>query len=237
MPTELFGVEVDSVGLVRKGANRRPFFLMKGDNTMDQEEVLDTFEELSTLPDDSLDRGAWNRAMDVIKGIVNNMVTPPVIQEEKSEPVVDNTDIKDLKVELASVAKAATTRAEEIEKAYQEKLEKAEQRIEELEKAAEMVGIVPIAKSAQLDAEMLYALKKSNKDAFTALVGALEAKDKQLEEAGLWSEFGSALENGTTDYVQKTLAKAETTGKSLDEVIAEDPDAYARYRKELLERS
>jgi len=238
MVTELTDLEIDSVGLVRKGANKRPFFLMKGDNMdLNQEDVLDTLEELSTLPEDGLDRNAWNRAMDVIKGIVNNMVTPPAVKEEEVEEQDDMADIKELRSELASVAKAATNQVEAVEKAYQTELAKRDNRIEELEKAAEMVEINPIAKSANLDADMLYGLKKSNRDAFDALTGALDAKDKQLEEAGLWKEVGSALETGTTDYVKKTLAKAEATGKNLDEVIAESPDEYARYRREIMGRS
>lgn len=240
--TELFNVDVETVGLVKRGANKKPWFLMKSDeedrNMEDIQEQLQVLEELEQ--EEKVTHESWKKFV----GVMKDLFTPAEVKpkpEPKPEPEID----------LDAVEKA---HKEEIEKA-QEELVKAQEQLEEakkeaqeaLEKAAEMaeakrkVELEPIAKDNAIEVELLYRLEKADKEVFDAVVQVFQAKESQIEEGKFFEEKGSS-QPGESDPAEKILKKAaelqeNDSEMSPDKAIVEavrELGGYEAYREQSL---
>jgi hypothetical protein len=144
-----------------------------------------------------------------------------ITKEEEPEP--EPVDESDLEARLDELEKAHKTQLEkaqaDLQKAQEEVAEARKEAKEALEKAdaiteANRKGeLETIAKSAGMEVDLLYDLEKASPEAFQAVVTAFEAKDKQLEEAGFWSEKGSS-QTGEQETSKRILERATALEKS-----------------------
>lgn len=243
--TELFDVDVQRVGLVKRGANKKPWFLMKSeeDNMAEEKDVLESLNEIEQVEEGDLEIKHVRTLASVVKGLFGLATREP-----DEEPEAGPED--DLEARLDEVVKAQRTALEkaqtDVRKAQEEAAEARREAQEALAKAEGMaeakrkVELEPIAKSAGMETDMLYDLEKASPEAFEAVVAALKAKDNQIREAGLWEENGSSRE-GEQNTSKKILARAEALkkedGLSTEDAIAaavEDVGGYDEFRDQSL---
>ena len=130
-------------------------------------------------------------------------------------------------------------------------LAKAMERLEKLEKSAEMKEFTDIAKKyAALGeneeelAQTLYAMKKSNEANYNAYISTLDRSLNLVEKSGIFTEIGkSAQGSGVSDATGKAEARAKEIMKAdpnIDHVTAiakawiEDPSLMAQYDEEYM---
>ena len=97
--TELFDVEVSHVGLVAKGANRRRWFLLKGDtgglsmeDTQDQLQVIAELEQ-----EEEVTHGSWQKVL----GLLKTAFAP--VELEDVEEVEEVPEVVETQVEKSDV--------------------------------------------------------------------------------------------------------------------------------------
>lgn len=139
----------------------------------------------------------------------------------------------------------------EVGKSADPVLAKAMERLEKLEKSAEMKEFTDIAKKyAALGeneeelAQTLYDMKKSNEANYNAYISTLDRSLNLVEKSGLFTEIGkSAQGSGASDATGKAEARAQEIMKadpSIDHATAiakawiEDPALLAQYDEEYM---
>jgi outer membrane biosynthesis protein TonB len=247
--TELFDVDVQTVGLVKRGANKKRWFLMKSqeDNMADEKDVLESLNEIEQVEEGDLEIKHVRTLASVLKGFFGMITEKP---EPEPEPEPEPPDESDLEARMDELEKAHKTQLEqaavELQKAQDEAAEARKEAAEALEKADAITEakrkaeLEPIAKAAGMETDMLYGLEKASPEAFEAVVTAFEAKDKQLEEAGFWAEKGSS-QTGEQETSKRILERATALEKS-DGLSREDAlvaatvemgNKYDEYREQL----
>ncbi|NIV28151.1 MAG: hypothetical protein GWN58_01190, partial [Anaerolineae bacterium] len=90
--TELFDVDVERVGLVKRGANRKRFFLMKSreDGDMDEkQEALDVLTEIEQVEEGDLEITHVHGLARITKAVVEFLFGNDQEQEEEPQPEND----------------------------------------------------------------------------------------------------------------------------------------------------
>jgi hypothetical protein len=246
--TELFDVDVQTVGLVKRGANKKRWFLMKSQegNMADEKDVLKALNEIEQVED-----GAWEdkhvrTLASILKGAVSWIAGKEQEADQETEP--EPPDESDLEARMDELEKAHKTQLEqaavELQKAQEEVAEARREAKEALEKADAMAEakrkaeLEPIAKAAGMEVDLLYFLEKASPDAFEAMVKAFKAKDAQLEELGFWEEKGSS-QTGKQKTDERILERATALQKDGlshgDAILAATMEVggYDEYREQL----
>lgn len=186
MTTELFDMEIDKVGLVKRGANGLRWFLMKGDN-MDAEKDLQTLDGL--MVDVENEEGVTTRSWNTLVGLIKSAFSAKEPEEVLEVPVEDDSVIE---ARFEAIEKSHQEALAKADNESRERIEKAEARVAVLEKAAELKNMELLVKSSGVDAEHLYTIKHTSPEAFDAISERFTALEKQVSETGLWNEIGSS---------------------------------------------
>ncbi len=221
MTTQLFGVKVDTLGLVDKGANGEEFFLVKSAER--KESLLDKVVSAvkSAFGQPEIEKEVI-MSEDVAK---TEVVEKEVIKEEpKPEVKVDEKPVE--KVEEVS---AEPTPEPVIEVKKEEPNTGLEEEVKELRKRLEIVEIeksatVYLEKARELCAlpikaedlaKHLAVIEKAGKETAEYMVALLKAVNATIVDGGLFKEFGTT--QAETNLVEKSSALIKSGKK--DEVV------------------
>lgn len=76
-------IVVDQIGLVERGANESPFFMIKGGKSMDRDELREKLAKLRQL--DEVDRDAWDELIQVVGSFLEDEEEVEGSEEEPTE--------------------------------------------------------------------------------------------------------------------------------------------------------
>lgn len=249
---ELKDVQVETLGLVNRGANQEDFFLLKsenenGDTETNQNEVQESHQ---SEMEKEITKSVWQRLIGLFKASVSEMpsqveeptsVNEEVIVEEeiseKAEEVVEESAAEEVQAEKTGEGKMADEQnVEVITKAMYDDLESKYAEIaKELgvarEEKAKMswinkaagFGYVPVA-STELG-EHLYAISKYDAKEAEWLVDLLKSYDAMLQDSGFFVEKGTS--SVETDAIEKAM-KAENVKDALLALPRSEAERYLR---------
>lgn len=252
---ELKDVQVDTLGLVSRGANGEDFFLLKTEDTNaeiaggDEVQASDQSEM-----EEKVTKTIWQKLIDLFK---QEIVEIEESQQVPDEVEVVNTDKQETEIiqeevvqeEVMEEEKSVAVEEEETQKGEDtmptEELiskadfEKAQSEIAELKKALEDEKVEKaklgwISKASEFGyvpvsskelAEHLYNLAKYDSKEADWLVDLLKSYDAMLEDSGLFAEKGT--NKIETDAVAKAL-NSENVKDALLSLSRKDAEAYLR---------
>jgi hypothetical protein len=233
---ELTDMEVKVVGLVRKGANQAPIFLMKS------EEVEAMSEELEVLENEAQAEETTDDPV-VTESMLERMLAPfrkAQEPEAEEEPTVEEVDEEEEVVEKADVEE----RLVELEKAAKEKddiIKSLQGEVTEQAKRARVAELEETAKSIpDFDAEGLWSLEQQVGDGFEKVLTAMIAKSEQEGTSELFKEAGvpgtEAAESAVTEVERRAkeleTEKAIQYGEAITEVLKSDESLAERFYAE-----
>lgn len=241
--TELFDVDVETVGLVRKGANKKRWFLMKSEEGKmpEEKDVLEVLNELEQVEEGELSRSHWNTVVGVLKSLFTQPEPEPELEDETVEKSEVEQRLEALEKSHRDQISKMQEEIDQVRKDAKEEVLKAEERVDAIEKAKRETELEPVAKVAGLEVGILYELEKANPKAYEAITERFQAFEKQLDEAGLWEERGSS-QPGEQDAAKKIMARAAEIKKSQPEVstdvaiatAAAEVEGYDEYRQRII---
>jgi hypothetical protein len=243
---ELTNIEVDTVGLVDKAANKRRFLLWKsaeqGGNDMPEEikvESLDQAEEVMAKAETFEEaKGAFSGIVQFFKGLVpaTEPEDPTPDPEPKEEPVAKTEDprieelIKAREEDKAELAKALE-RIEQAEATVQEERAKREQ-AEFVAKASELALPIDVQKTA----ELMQYVSKADPEQAAVLEDVLKSASEAMMNSGIY------VEKGTTRAPQTASPFEEAVDVKKQELMSADPkmsenDAYVEAQRTIRKES
>ena len=225
MTNELKDVEVVSVGLVKNGAQRKPFFIVKsleeGDQVAEEEQVVEEVEEVpeEVQVEQSLKDGLWGRFWSFLTGEAAEKAEAPVEEVQVEEVPVDEAPAEDVEKGLAAkieaLEKSAADMKAELAKAQETaEVEKNLRLDREYLEKADAYNAVGVARE-----ELAKALRKADEAGIAEFIdGVLKAADAAMRQSGVYEEKGtSESDEDQPTVIAKTNAKAA-------ELKAENPD-------------
>jgi len=256
----LSDLDVDAIGLVRRGANQKPFYFVKsetgGSEPMADKQDEQTFslDELGEV--EKVDAGWAKNLVKALKGALAAKEEPaPEPEQHEPEPAPAPEQASDDGGENFAVALEAVKRemseqfAQEL-KAEREKREEfaekfaAEQRLRRLHEFSDMVGTefasLPVGETEQFAADLM-AFHDADEARYGRLVNVLKASQEAMKQGALFEQYSSAqpvsgdpFEAAVEKIRQERYAdkpKAEGFAAALDVAMSEHPDLAAQYER------
>lgn len=206
---QLSDLDVEAIGLVRRGANRKPFYFVKsaegGIEPMADNHEEETFslDELGEV--EEVDAGWAKKLVAALKGALAAKPEPVSAPEAAPEPApveqASDEEGEDF-AEALEVAKRemAEKFAEELaaeRKKREEFAEKfaAEQRLRRLREFSDMVGqefsALPVGEAEEFAADLM-AIHDADEERYGRLVQVLKASQEAVKQGGLFEQYSSA---------------------------------------------
>jgi hypothetical protein len=235
---ELSDLEIETVGLVGKAANRRKYLLFKRDKTEENmpEETTETpivnIDGVVEQLQGAEDVGGLKKAFDAFLGLFRGTIEkadPPVVEPDpEPEPAPASTPDPAI-VELQSVTKA-----------LQGELEKAQSRAEEAGRIAEeerdrrvvqeyvvkAEGLAVPGKPEEL-ASLLKWADEQDADKGKAILDALTAASEAIVQSGIFVEKGTTRIDERTDPFLTAVEKKQAELRTADPTLSREA-AFAK---------
>ena len=239
MVAELSSVEVVTLGLVKLGANQKPFFIVKnldgGEIEMADKIVKEEIVQEEVVQEETMETPETVSLLEKIKKLL--ATKEPVVEVE--EPVVE----PDLAGQIETLQKAQEDLRQELVKARKIAEDERETRIwrEYLEKAD---GFSAVGASKEQIAKVLQACDGMGEEVTKTISDILKTADEAMRQSGVYEEVGTAEveESGFIAKAEKVagklmeenvkLSKAEALAQAYKSVAAQDPDLAAEYVNE-----
>lgn len=234
---KLKDVDVETVGLVSKGANRKPFFLTKSedeeDNSMaDELEVQETpveeLEDRVEVTEEQVEKGLVAFFAKLFKGGES-------VEEPKEEPVVTVIP-EEIQKQIDAIPELIQTTKE-----LSEKLEKAQKDLADAN--ADVEKRTFLAKSDKLTsigadrgelADFMVFLHKADSEKLEWFEGFVTGMNAKLAEAGIYEEIGKNDAPEQDDDPIQALIKSGEAEDIKDAYIkmGNDPELAAKYLRQ-----
>jgi len=229
---ELEDVVVDTIGLVKRGANKHSFYLRKSSDKVEGNDDLVkttvTESKEKTMSENQVDNGFREWVATLLKGLVKEEVGTQV--PEATNIVKAQADEK-----MVSLEKANLQLAERLEKAEKEAAEQREraERQSLIEKSSGYRSL-PV-KPAEL-ADMLYHLQKTAPERAQWFEAFVKATNELLMSNSIFAEVGTAQTPEELDVLQKAdklvkEGKATSLKEALLAMPVDEADKYIRGRR------
>lgn len=219
MTTQLFGVKVDTLGLVDKGANGEEFFLMK---SAEQKESL--LDKVVSAVKSAFGQPEIEKEVTMSEDVAKTEVVEKEVTKEESKPEVK---VEEKPVEKVEEVKPTPEPVIEVRK--EEPNTGLEEEVRELRKRLEVVEIeksatVYLEKARELPAlpvraedlaKHLAVIEKAGKETAEYMVALLKAVNAAIVDGGLFKEFGTTQAEANLVEKSSVLIKS---GKK-DEVV------------------
>lgn len=213
----LSDLDVEAIGLVRRGANQKPFYFIKsvGGSDMGNEQEEETFaSQLDELGEaEEVDAGWGQKLVEVLKSALAKPEPEPESEPEEveehgeAEPDEQFADVLKAEPDEAFAEMVAQARRE-IEEEFAQKLESErkarevvaerfaeEQRKRRLREFSDMVGekfgALPVGETEQF-ADDLMAFHDFDEERYGRLTEVLKAAQEAVEQGGLFEQYSSA---------------------------------------------
>lgn len=216
----LSDLQIESVGLVRKGANRKPFFFIKsidgGNEDMSEKEKEDFAATLAELAEvKEVNQEAWAKLLEIAQGQAAQLATRPEPEPEPgTEPEPEPASEPEPDLYAEALAEAEERFAEELKTEREAREEIAEKfaESERLRRLAEFTDNVttdfaslPVGEAETFAADLM-AIHDADAERHGRLVGVLKAAQEAVKQGALFEQFSSAQPASGADPF---LAKVE----------------------------
>jgi len=212
---KLSNLLVNSIGLVRRGANRKPFFFVKSATAQPEQQGEDMSDEtkdvqVETPPAEELEEfRAWKVAQ----------ANPPAAEPEETDdsPQTDTVDFaemlalqeKRLVEEFTARLEKEQAKAVELAEAFAE--EQRKRRLREFTDVAATYSL-PIAGTEQFGEDLMAIKDNVSDEVYERLITMLRATDEAVKQGDLFSQFARPEQSETGDPF---LAKVESIKNQL----------------------
>ena len=247
---ELTDLNVESVGLVFRGANRKPFYVIKSEEVKmsENEDFAAILDELETVSE--VNESAWSRLVGVVKSVLTKpepepAPAPPV--EETSSEAGDTENfaqvVAQMKQRLEEEFTAKLEREREARKVIEEAFaqEQRKRRLVEFGQVAEQFSSLP-GTDKQFAADLM-AVHDADAEVYGRLSAILKAANEAIEKGALFSQISvGGSEAGTGDPFEnavEALRKERFStedyhqgwAKAFDLAMEQHPDMAAAYAR------
>jgi len=200
----LSDLQIESVGLVRKGANRKPFFFIKsidgGSEDMSEKEKEDfaaTLAELAELKE--VNQDAWAKLLEIAQGQAARLAAQPEAEpESEPEPELDSEPEPDLYAEALKEAEERFAEQLKAEREAREDMaekfaaERHKRRLAEFtDSASKEFASLPIGEAETFAADLM-AIHDADAERHGRLVKVLKACQEAVSTGELFAQFSSA---------------------------------------------
>jgi len=249
---ELSDLDVESIGLVFRGANRKPFFVIKSEQQeveqMSENEdfaaILDELESVSEV-----NESAWSRLV----GVVKSALTKPEPEPEPEPEVIETSSEEGETVDFAQVVEQAKREVAEEFAAKLEQEREARQKVEEAfaqeQRKRRLVEFGQVAEqysslpgTGEEFAADLMAIADTDAELYTRMTGILTAANEAIEKGALFEQFSGAGDSASGDPFEARVEAIRREqfadedinvgwARALDVAMEQHPDlagAYAR---------
>jgi len=219
MKHQLTNLKILTVGLVKRGANMKEFFLLKSEDADSQQ--LEEFAREVNMPANEGDTAVLDQVGEIFKDDPTPLgkfkewlaalgkgadegdgTDPDPKTETDPEPEPQVVAVEVLQSQIEAFQKSQEALQERLEKAEKEAAteREARERQEYIEKAKSFASLP--AKPQELG-EYLMFVAKSDEKRYEWVEAFLKAVDAQLAEAGIYQEFGTSKEGEEETLLEK----------------------------------
>lgn len=217
----LSNLVVNSIGLVCRGANRKPFYFVKSADGTQGEDMSDETQEtqVEISPDELEEFRAWKVAQANPK---------PATADPVTEPTVDFAEMlaqerKAMQEEFAAKLEAERTKTEKLAEAFAE--EQRKRRLMQFTDQAATFSNLPVSPE-QFGEDLMTLADSLPQETFDRLIQTLRASDEAIEQGDLFSQFAQPVRSESGDPF---MAKVEGLKAEIIKVnpLMNDNEAFA----------
>lgn len=211
----LSDLDVDAIGLVRRGANQKPFYFVKsvdgGSESMADKQEEETFSLDDLGEVEEVDAGWAKKLVGWLKGMQAAKEEPapdpeqhepePVLAPEPAPEQASDDEGKNFSEALEVVKREMSEQFAQELKVEREKREEfadkfaAEQHLRRLHEFADMVGqdfgSLPVGETEQFAADLM-AIHDADEERYGRMVNVLKASQEAMKQGALFEQYSNA---------------------------------------------